>query len=113
MNFGIGVSLSFVSPSHSYKYLVLATEVSFLIAVSTYISLQRITIPEIESHPWFVKNLPIELMEGVGSWQCKDANNPSQSDEEVLSIIQQARNPSEEAPNAAGRPLMGSKSMDL
>ncbi|XP_021808189.1 serine/threonine-protein kinase SAPK2-like isoform X2 [Prunus avium] len=74
---------------------------------------KRITIPEIESHPWFVKNLPIELMEGVGSWQCKDANNPSQSDEEVLSIIQQARNPSEEAPNAAGRPLMGSKSMDL
>ncbi|VVA16190.1 Hypothetical predicted protein [Prunus dulcis] len=74
---------------------------------------KRITIPEIESHPWFVKNLPIELMEGVGSWQCKDANNPSQSVEEVLSIIEQARNPSEEAPNAAGRPLMGSKSMDL
>ncbi|CAL2235545.1 unnamed protein product [Prunus armeniaca] len=74
---------------------------------------KRITVPEIESHPWFVKNLPIELMERVGSWQCKDANNPSQSVEEVLSIIQQARNPSEEAPNAAGMPLMGSKSMDL
>lgn len=47
---------------------------------------------EIKSHPWFLRNLPIELMEG-GSWQSNDVNDPSQSVEEVLSIIQEARIP--------------------
>ncbi|KAK7385325.1 hypothetical protein VNO78_31041 [Psophocarpus tetragonolobus] len=51
---------------------------------------KRITIPEIKNHSWFLRNLPIELMEG-GSWQINDVNNPSQSVEEVLSIIQEAR----------------------
>lgn len=54
--------------------------------------LQRITIPEIKMHPWFLKNLPVELMEG-GSYQCVDVNNPSQSMEDVLAIIQEARVP--------------------
>ncbi|XP_011003029.1 PREDICTED: serine/threonine-protein kinase SAPK2-like isoform X1 [Populus euphratica] len=53
---------------------------------------KRITIPEIKNHPWFLKNLPIELMEG-GSWQSNDVNNPSQSVEEVLSLIQEASKP--------------------
>ncbi|KAL3592297.1 hypothetical protein D5086_010937 [Populus alba] len=53
---------------------------------------KRITIPEIKKHPWFLKNLPMELMEG-GSWQSNDVNNPSQSVEEVLSIIQEASKP--------------------
>ncbi|XP_042939295.1 serine/threonine-protein kinase SAPK1-like isoform X2 [Carya illinoinensis] len=53
---------------------------------------KRITIPEIKNHPWFLKNLPIELMEG-GSWQSNDVNNPSQSIEEVSSIIQEAMKP--------------------
>ncbi|TKY56275.1 Serine/threonine-protein kinase SAPK2 [Spatholobus suberectus] len=51
---------------------------------------KRITIPEIKNHPWFLRNLPTELMEG-GSWQINDVNNPSQGVEEVLSIIQEAR----------------------
>ncbi|KAJ8555586.1 hypothetical protein K7X08_013082 [Anisodus acutangulus] len=53
---------------------------------------KRITIPEIKMHPWFLKNLPVELMEG-GSYECVDVNNPSQSMEEVLAIIQEARIP--------------------
>ncbi|XP_019229898.1 PREDICTED: serine/threonine-protein kinase SAPK1-like isoform X2 [Nicotiana attenuata] len=53
---------------------------------------KRITIPEITKHPWFLKNLPVELMEG-GSYQCVDVNNPSQSMEEVLAIIQEAKVP--------------------
>ncbi|XP_011016762.1 PREDICTED: serine/threonine-protein kinase SAPK2 isoform X1 [Populus euphratica] len=53
---------------------------------------KRITIPEIKNHPWFLKNLPIELMEGQ-SWQNNDVNNLSQSIEEVLSIIQEASKP--------------------
>ncbi|KAH0989199.1 hypothetical protein GBA52_000682 [Prunus armeniaca] len=72
---------------------------------------KRITIPEIKSHPWFVKNLPMEMMEG-GSWQTHDVNNPSQSIEEVQSIIQEARKPVG-VPNAARKPLIGSSSMEL
>jgi serine/threonine-protein kinase SRK2 len=72
--------------------------------------LQRITIPEIKNHPWFLKNLPVELMEG-GSWQTNDVNNPSQSVDEVLSIIQEARKPLN-IPNKIGGLLSGG-SMDL
>ncbi|KAJ8772094.1 hypothetical protein K2173_027271 [Erythroxylum novogranatense] len=66
---------------------------------------KRISIPEIKRHPWFLQNLPIELMEG-GSWESNDVNNPSQSIEEVLAIIQEARKPGE-APKAGGS-LVGS-----
>ncbi|KAF7137990.1 hypothetical protein RHSIM_Rhsim07G0204300 [Rhododendron simsii] len=55
---------------------------------------KRITMPEIKRHTWFLKNLPIELMEG-GTYQSFDVNNPSQSMEEVLAIIQEARKASE------------------
>ncbi|KAK2429459.1 Serine/threonine-protein kinase sapk2 [Trifolium repens] len=71
---------------------------------------KRITIPEIKNHPWFLKNLPVELMEG-GSWQTNDVNNPSQSVDEVLSIIQEARKPLN-IPNKIGGLLSGG-SMDL
>ncbi|KAJ0085452.1 hypothetical protein Patl1_08562 [Pistacia atlantica] len=69
---------------------------------------KRITIPEIKNHPWFLTNLPIELMEG-GSWQSNDVNNPSQCMEEVLSIVQEARKPVEASRNGH---LLGT-SMDL
>ncbi|CAN6720620.1 unnamed protein product [Malus baccata var. baccata] len=71
---------------------------------------KRITIPEIKNHPWFLKNLPVEMMEG-GSWQCKDINYPSQSVEEVMFIIQEARKPV--SVQNASRPLIGSSSMDV
>ncbi|KAJ4701370.1 Protein kinase [Melia azedarach] len=70
---------------------------------------RRITIPEIKIHPWFLTNLPIELAEG-GSWQSNDVNNPSQSLEEVLAIIHEARKPIESS-RIEGH-LLGS-SMDL
>lgn len=54
--------------------------------------MQRITIPEIKNHRWFVKNLPMEMKEG-GSWESHDVNTPSQSTEEVQFIIQEARKP--------------------
>ncbi|KAF2291578.1 hypothetical protein GH714_025873 [Hevea brasiliensis] len=71
---------------------------------------KRITIPEIKNHTWFLKNLPIELMEG-GSWQNNDVNNPSQSIEEVLSIIQEARKPVE-LPKTEGNIIGGSMDLD-
>ncbi|GAA0152777.1 non-receptor serine/threonine protein kinase [Lithospermum erythrorhizon] len=52
----------------------------------------RITISEIKNHPWYLKNLPVELMEG-GSFESHGVNNPSQSMEEVMSILQEARKP--------------------
>ncbi|KAL6317270.1 hypothetical protein AAG906_030023 [Vitis piasezkii] len=70
---------------------------------------KRITIPEIKTHPWFLKNLPIEMMDG-GSWQKNDINNPSQSVEEILSIIQEARKTT--GVRKAGGPFMEG-SMDL
>ncbi|XP_034676771.1 serine/threonine-protein kinase SAPK2 isoform X1 [Vitis riparia] len=70
---------------------------------------KRITIPEIKTHPWFLKNLPIEMMDG-GSWQKNDVNNPSQSVEEILSIIQEARKTT--GLRKAGGPFMEG-SMDL
>ncbi|KAG5080878.1 hypothetical protein JHK86_004943 [Glycine max] len=70
---------------------------------------KRITIPEIKNHPWFLRNLPMELTEG-GSWQMNDVNNPSQNVEEVLSIIQEARK-SLNVPKVGG--LLTGGSMDL
>lgn len=71
---------------------------------------KRITIPEIKNHPWFLRNLPRELMEG-GSYQSKDVNNPSQSLEEALSIIQEARQPLE-VPKLGGSFTGGSMDLD-
>lgn len=82
----------------------------FFSSWSVFVLLQRITIPEIKIHPWFLKNLPIELMEG-GSWQSNDVNTPSQSLEEVLSIIREARTPLE-VPKGGGHIIGGSMDLD-
>ncbi|XP_039023325.1 serine/threonine-protein kinase SAPK2-like isoform X2 [Hibiscus syriacus] len=71
---------------------------------------KRITIPEIRSHPWFLKNLPVELMEG-GSWERNDVNNPSQTMEEVQSIIQEAMKTTE-VPKIGGLSIGGSVDLD-
>eukprot|EP01018_Ginkgo_biloba_P035077 Gb_04315 [translate_table: standard] len=55
---------------------------------------KRITIPEIGSHPWFLKNLPRELLEGAeASYQHDDPNHPPQSVEEIMRILAEARIP--------------------
>ncbi|KAK9905287.1 hypothetical protein M0R45_000339 [Rubus argutus] len=71
---------------------------------------KRITMTGIKSHPWFLKNLPMEMMEG-GSWQTNDVNIPSQSIEEVLSIIQEARKPVR-SPDEVGHLIDGSMDLD-
>ncbi|CAL9170399.1 unnamed protein product [Musa hybrid cultivar] len=63
---------------------------------------ERITIPEIKKHPWFMKNLPIELAdEHQKGMQNVDMNNRLQSIEEIMAIIQEARKP------AAVSPILG------
>lgn len=57
--------------------------------------LQRITIKEIKSHPWFLKNLPRELTEMAQAVYYKK-ENPTyslQSIEDIMSIVEEAKSP--------------------
>ncbi|XP_031385967.1 serine/threonine-protein kinase SAPK3-like isoform X1 [Punica granatum] len=56
---------------------------------------KRITIPEIKQHPWFLKNLPKELIEGERTNYETELDKPLQSVEEIMRIIQEARTPGE------------------
>lgn len=75
--------------------------------------MQRITIPEIQKHPWFLKNLPIEFMEdGDGNnMQSHTEDDNGQSIEEILSIIQEARKPGE-GPRLGEQFIGGSMNLD-
>lgn len=56
---------------------------------------KRITIPEIRNHEWFLKNLPADLIDAADtvSSQCDDPDQPSQSLDEIMRIIVEARIP--------------------
>lgn len=57
--------------------------------------MRRITMKEIKSHPWFLKNLPRELTETAQAmYYRRDNTVPSFSDqtsEEIMKIVQEAR----------------------
>ncbi|KAL5175604.1 Serine/threonine-protein kinase SAPK2 [Glycine soja] len=78
---------------------------------------KRITIPEIKMHPWFLKNLPLEFMdEGEGVLQNDDHVNEesseiTQSIEEILAIVQEARKPGE-GPKVGEQFVGGSMDLD-
>ncbi|KAK6258842.1 Protein kinase domain - like 10 [Theobroma cacao] len=73
---------------------------------------KRITIPEIKQHPWFLKNLPTEFVEGEGgNLGTEEENDQSQSIEEILSIIDEARKPGE-GPKVGSQALGGSMDLD-
>lgn len=96
---------------HAYEtaLFVIAFVVSLLIV---YVLLQRITINEIKSHPWFLKNLPRELTEVAQAKYYRRENpnllrelteaaqakyrkeNPSfslQSVEDIMKIVKEAK----------------------
>ncbi|XP_039126230.1 serine/threonine-protein kinase SAPK2 [Dioscorea cayenensis subsp. rotundata] len=74
---------------------------------------QRITIQDIKNHPWFVKNLPIELTdEYQANVRSIDANTPSQSMEEIMSILQEARKPGDVQRSDIGGLVDGSTELD-
>lgn len=53
---------------------------------------KRITIAEIQKHPWFVKNMPAEVKDDLkSSLEMGKVNTPLQTIEEVISILQEAR----------------------
>lgn len=73
---------------------------------------KRITIPEIKNHPWFLRNFPIDLMEGGEmNSQNEDVNAPPQSLEDIMSIIQEARRPIE-GQKLGGHFIGGSADLD-
>ncbi|PKA59191.1 Serine/threonine-protein kinase SAPK3 [Apostasia shenzhenica] len=63
---------------------------------------KRITIPEIKKHPWFTKNLPRELVDGETIYRNDNPNDASQSIEEIMHVIQEAKMPAD-ASAAAGK----------
>ncbi|OVA06869.1 Protein kinase domain [Macleaya cordata] len=68
---------------------------------------KRITIPEIKNHPWFLKNLPKELVEvEKTNYKPVDHDQPSQTVEEIMQIIQEARTPGEGS-KTAGQSVVG------
>ncbi|KOM32517.1 hypothetical protein LR48_Vigan01g207300 [Vigna angularis] len=55
---------------------------------------KRITIPEIKQNPWFLKNLPKEIIEAERKgFEETTKDQPSQKVEEIMKIIQEARVP--------------------
>ena len=64
----------------------------------TYVawSLQRITMPEIKSHPWFVKNLPADLV-GDGTVSYEEPDQPMQNMNDIMQILAEATVPAEGA----------------
>lgn len=67
---------------------------------------RRITIREIRNHPWFLKNLPRELTETAQAvYYKRDNTAPTyslQTEEEIMRIVSEARNPAPATTPVAG-----------
>ncbi|TVU36370.1 hypothetical protein EJB05_18302 [Eragrostis curvula] len=77
-------------------YVHISTECRQLLArIFVANPIRRITMKEIKSHPWFLKNLPRELTETAQAmYYRRDNRVPSYSDqtsEEIMKIVQEAR----------------------
>nr|AFK33547.1 unknown [Medicago truncatula] len=65
---------------------------------------RRITIKEIKSHPWFLKNLPRELTEMAQAVYYRK-ENPTyslQSIEDIMKIVEEAKNPPQASRSVGG-----------
>jgi serine/threonine-protein kinase SRK2 len=66
----------------------------FPLSQSLTLYIQRITIPEIRNHPWFLKNLPADLMDdSTMSNQYEEPEQPMQSMDEIMQILAEATIP--------------------
>jgi len=54
---------------------------------------QRITMSEIRNHPWFLKNLPGDLMDENMNRQFEEADQPMQGVDEIMQIVAEATIP--------------------
>jgi serine/threonine-protein kinase SRK2 len=56
--------------------------------------MQRITIPEIRNHSWFLKNLPADLMDDDSmSNQYEEPDQPMQTMDQIMQILTEATIP--------------------
>jgi serine/threonine-protein kinase SRK2 len=56
--------------------------------------MQRITIPEIRNHSWFLKNLPADLMDDESmSNQYEEPDQPMQTMDQIMQILTEATIP--------------------
>uniref|UniRef100_A0A3Q7IQL9 Protein kinase domain-containing protein n=1 Tax=Solanum lycopersicum TaxID=4081 RepID=A0A3Q7IQL9_SOLLC len=104
-----------LSVQYSIPYYVRVSKECKLLLSQIFVAdpSKRITIEEIKKQPWFLKDLPIEYMEGEdASLQMKEENEPTQSIDEVLAIIQEAKKPGE-GPKGCDLFVNGSSSIDL
>ncbi|XP_048435847.1 serine/threonine-protein kinase SAPK3-like [Pyrus x bretschneideri] len=73
---------------------------------------KRISLPEIKEHPWFLKNLPKELIEVERTnYASVERDQPKQSIEEINKIIHEARTPGEGS-KAGGKAVAGPSDSD-
>ncbi|GJP50094.1 hypothetical protein CLOM_g9235 [Closterium sp. NIES-68] len=89
---------------HVPPYVRLSPECKHLLSrIFTANPTKRITMPEIKRHPWFLRNLPADLMhENDPGYQYDDPNHPPQSIEEIMRILQEARVPGIAQPSGDG-----------
>ncbi|MFQ6627058.1 hypothetical protein Gotur_005991 [Gossypium turneri] len=74
---------------------------------------KRISIPEIKEHPWFLKNLPKELVEIEKTNYVESVRDqPSQSVEEIMRIIQEAKTTTAEGAKVGEQAAAGSSDPD-
>nr|KJB25444.1 hypothetical protein B456_004G191500 [Gossypium raimondii] len=74
---------------------------------------KRISIPEIKEHPWFLKNLPKELVEIEKTNYAESVRDqPSQSVEEIMRIIQEAKTTTAEGAKVGEQAAAGSSDPD-
>lgn len=84
----------------------------FVLTDTILSSLKRITIPDIKQHPWFLKNLPKELIEiEKTKYGGSQRDQSAQSVEEIMHIIQEAKTPGEGA--KVGEQAVAGTSVDL
>jgi len=76
--------------------------------------LKRVTIPEIKQNPWFLKNMPKEIIEAERKGYVETKKDqPSQSVEEIMGIIQDARIPGQGSKVGDGTGQAGTGSMNM
>ncbi|MCO5610453.1 hypothetical protein L7F22_064691 [Adiantum nelumboides] len=66
---------------------------------------KRITIEEIKRHPWFLKSLPKDFLEGSEkNYNHDDPNEHLQRPEDITRIVNEAKIPGVKVPGASGYP---------
>lgn len=74
---------------------------------------QRISMPEIRNHDWFLKNLPADLIVGnTTSEQFQEPEQPMQTIEEIMQIISEATIPAAGTHQSLTQYLTGSLDID-